>query len=94
MDICASELIPPPRACTGAPRGRGGRAIRARAYVCARESAKERGDGKGMRAKVDGGGRREREKQGMTGVSSRAGEITHFDGIKMSVFPTPISAGR
>lgn len=26
----------------------------------------------------------------MTGVSSRAGEITHFDGIKMSVFPTPI----
>lgn len=36
------------------------------------------GEGKG-----GGGG-------GMTGVSSRAGEITHFDGIKMSVFPTPI----
>lgn len=27
---------------------------------------------------------------GMVGVSSRADEITHFDGIKMSVFPSPI----
>lgn len=30
-----------------------------------------------------GGGR-------IAGVSSRTGEITHFDGIKMSVFPSPI----
>lgn len=39
---------------------------------------------------MEGGGDGQGGKRGMTGVSSRAGEITHFDGIKMSVFPTPI----
>jgi len=51
-------------------------------YMCAHET-KERG-----RRRDEG--EREWRKRGMTGVSSRAGEITHFDGIKMSVFPTPI----
>ena len=36
------------------------------------------------------GGEEGEGERGMTGVSSRTGEITHFDGIKMSVFPTPI----
>lgn len=46
---------------------------------------RERRRDEGERGCEEGEGER-----GMTGVSSRAGEITHFDGIKMSVFPTPI----
>lgn len=79
VDICASELIPPPCACMGAH----GSAIRVR--VCVRARDEGTGTAKGWERKwmEEGGG-------GMTAVSSRAGEITHFDGIKMSVFPTPI----
>lgn len=49
-----------------------------------------------------GGGRRRREKRGKKreGVgggrgaeTSRTGKITHFDGIKMSVFPSPYLHG-
>lgn len=78
VDICASELIPPPCACTGAR------------YVCVYMCARETKERERRRDEGESGWRREGGGGGMTGVSSRAGEITHFDGIKMSVFPTPI----
>lgn len=81
VDICASELIPPPCACMGA---RGCANTCACICVRARETKERRRD------EGESGWRREGGGGGMTGVSSRAGEITHFDGIKMSVFPTPI----
>jgi len=54
--------------------------------MCACERRRNE-NGEGMRTK---GGEEGEGERGMTGVSSRTGEITHFDGIKMSVFPTPI----
>lgn len=38
---------------------------------------------------MEGGGGRDGRS-----LELRAGEITHFDGIKMSVFLPPLSAGR
>lgn len=51
-----------------------------------KEKGREKKEAKRQRESERGGRRRGRDAE-----TSRTGKITHFDGIKMSVFPSPIS---